>query len=104
MSSVFLPLLFAVTMFVSAGLLFCVQPMIAKMILPVLGGSPMVWIICMVFFQALLLGGYVWAHFVTGWRHWRWQGAVQIGLVLLPLLMLPIGITDRAIPSVPLSV
>jgi len=90
-------------MFVSAGLLFCVQPMIAKMILPVLGGSPMVWIICMVFFQALLLGGYVWAHFVTGWRQTRWQAAVQVGLVLLPLLILPIGITDREIAAVPHS-
>lgn len=103
MNRFFLPLLFAVTMFVSAGLLFCVQPMIAKMILPVLGGSPMVWIICMVFFQALLLGGYVWAHFVTSWRHWRWQAAAQIGLVLLPLLFLPIGITDREIAAVPYS-
>jgi hypothetical protein len=103
MRRVFLPLLFAVTMFVSAGLLFCVQPMIAKMILPVLGGSPMVWIICMVFFQALLLGGYIWAHFVTGWRQTRWQVAVQLGLVLLGLRILPIGIIDREVSAVPHS-
>jgi hypothetical protein len=103
MNRFFLPLLFAGTMFVSAGLLFCVQPMIAKMILPVLGGSPMVWIICMVFFQALLLFGYVWAHFVTGWRNVHWQASVQIGLVLLGILILPIGITDREIASVPYS-
>ncbi len=48
-----LPLLFALTLLVSASLLFCVQPMIAKMILPLLGGSPSVWNTCMVFFQAM---------------------------------------------------
>jgi hypothetical protein len=53
-----LPVLFALTLLVSASLLFCVQPMIAKMILPLLGGSPSVWNTCMVFFQAMLLGGY----------------------------------------------
>ena len=52
-----MPLLFAVTLFVSASLLFMVQPMVGKMILPLLGGSPAVWNACMVFFQALLLLG-----------------------------------------------
>ena len=51
-------LLFTLTLFLSAFLLFCVQPMIAKMILPLLGGSPAVWSTCMVFFQAMLLAGY----------------------------------------------
>src|SRR6266481_4427347 len=60
-----LPLLFALTLLVSASLLFCVQPMIAKMILPLLGGSPSVWNTCMVFFQAMLLGGYAYAHSTT---------------------------------------
>jgi hypothetical protein len=95
------PLLFALTMFLSAGLLFCVQPMIAKMILPLLGGSPMVWNTCMVFFQSLLLLGYVWAHMVSGWPQPRWQAVVHIGLVLLPLVVLPIGITSRQIEGVP---
>src|SRR5467141_2140924 len=103
MSRVFLPLLFAVTMFVSAGLLFCVQPMIAKMILPILGGSPAVWIICMLFFQAMLLGGYVWAHWVASWSQARWQAVVQVALLLLPLLLmiLPIRISAWEISSVP---
>jgi len=101
MKRLILPFLFALTMFVSAGLLFCVQPMIAKMILPLLGGSPMVWNTCMVFFQALLLLGYVWAHFVAGWPRARRQAAVQIGVVLLPLVILPIGITSRQIEAVP---
>ena len=60
-----MPLLFAVTLFVSASLLFMVQPMVGKMILPLLGGSPAVWNACMVFFQALLLLGYLYAHHVS---------------------------------------
>jgi len=103
MNRFFLPALFAVTMFVSAGLLFCVQPMIAKMIMPILGGSPAVWIICMLFFQAMLLGGYVWAHWVTSWSQPRWQAVAQVGLLLLPLLLmiLPIRIAAWEIASVP---
>jgi hypothetical protein len=105
MNRFFLPFLFAITMFVSAGLLFCVQPMIAKMILPILGGSPAVWIICMLFFQALLLAGYVWAHWVTSWSQARRQAVVQIVLILLPLVLmiLPIRITASEIASVPHS-
>ncbi len=52
-----MPLLFAATLFVSAFLLFLIQPMIAQMILPLLGGTPAVWNTCMVFFQAALLAG-----------------------------------------------
>ena len=59
-----MPLLFAATLFVSASLLFMVQPMVGKMVLPLLGGSPAVWNACMVFFQALLLLGYLYAHHV----------------------------------------
>ena len=57
-----MPLLFALTMFVSATLLFLVQPMIGKFVLPLLGGTPAVWNTCMVFYQALLLLGYYYAH------------------------------------------
>ncbi|WP_143393288.1 spermidine synthase [Fimbriiglobus ruber] len=57
-----MPVLFAVTLFVSATLLFMVQPMVGKMILPLLGGSPAAWNTCMVFFQGLLLLGYLYAH------------------------------------------
>ena len=58
-------LFFAVTLFVSAFLLFLVQPMVGKMVLPLLGGAPAVWATCMVFFQALLLAGYAYAHAAT---------------------------------------
>ena len=56
-----MPLFFAATLFVSALLLFWVQPMIAKMLLPLLGGTPTVWNTCMVFFQATLLAGYAYS-------------------------------------------
>src|SRR3989442_2095162 len=52
----------ALTLFLSSSLLFLVQPMIAKMVLPLLGGTPAVWNTCMVFYQALLLAGYYYAH------------------------------------------
>ncbi|MDO8534860.1 MAG: hypothetical protein Q7S17_08995, partial [Xanthobacteraceae bacterium] len=58
---------FTAAIFVSAALLFAVQPLFTKMVLPKLGGSPAVWSVAMVFFQATLLAGYAYAHFLT--RH-----------------------------------
>jgi hypothetical protein len=87
-----LPFLFAATLFVSASLLFLVQPMIAKMILPRLGGTPAVWTTCMVFFQAALLAGYAYAHGLTAWLSTRKQVAVHALLILLPFLVLPLSI------------
>ena len=52
-------------MLVSATLLFLVQPMFAKMVLPSLGGTPAVWNTCMVFYQAMLLAGYLYAHLTS---------------------------------------
>lgn len=60
-------LLFSITLFVSALLLFAVQPMMGKMLLPVFGGAPAVWQTALVFFQAMLLAGYAYAHAVTQW-------------------------------------
>ncbi|HXV03944.1 MAG TPA: hypothetical protein VFP24_10260, partial [Gaiellaceae bacterium] len=54
--------LFAATIFLAAGLVFLVQPLVAKMLLPVFGGTPAVWAVSLVFFQAVLLAGYCWAH------------------------------------------
>src|SRR5579871_7072105 len=58
-------LLFAATIFISAFLLFEVQPLIARIILPWFGGSAAVWTACMLFFQALLVGGYLYAYGVV---------------------------------------
>src|SRR3712207_1078604 len=69
-----------------------VQPMFAKMALPLLGGSPAVWNTSVVFFQVALLGGYCYAHAVTRRLGVRAQIGVHAALVALPLLALPIAI------------
>ena len=83
-------LCFAATVFVSAALLFAVQPMIGKMLLPSLGGTPAVWNTCMVFFQVVLLAGYAYAHALTGRAGARTQARVHIVLLAASLLFLPI--------------
>jgi len=85
-------------MFVSATLLFLIQPMIAKMILPLLGGTPAVWNTCMVFFQAALLAGYTYAHVTTTWLGTRRQVLLHTVLIFLPLLVLPIGLVSGWVP------
>jgi hypothetical protein len=90
--------LFAATLFVGAALLFLVQPMVGKMILPKFGGAPTVWNTCMVFFQAALLAGYGYAHATTAWLGVRRQAAVHAALLLLPLLTLPIAVAPEWAP------
>jgi len=85
-------LVFALTLFCSATLLFMVQPLAGKMILPLLGGSPEVWNTCMVFFQAMLLGGYAYAHASTKYLGVRKQAALHLILLLIPFLFLPISV------------
>jgi SAM-dependent methyltransferase len=85
-------LLFAFTLLVSATLLFLVQPMFAKMVLPRLGGTPAVWNTCMVFYQAVLLFGYLYAHLATRWLGTRRQSIAHLVVLCLPWLVLPIGI------------
>ncbi len=85
-------ILFAAAICVSAFLLFLVQPMIAKMILPQLGGTPAVWNTCMVFFQAMLLAGYSYAHVLTGRFRIHRQVVVHLLVMLLPLAVLPVGL------------
>lgn len=82
--------IFAVTL--GAGLLFLVQPLIGKTLLPFLGGSPAVWNTCMVFFQAALLGGYLYAHLLTRIPGRGRQLAVHTVVVLAAALLLPIGL------------
>jgi hypothetical protein len=82
-------LLYAVTIFLSAFLLFQVQPLIAKIILPWFGGSAAVWSAAMMFFQISLLGGYAYAHFL-GRMKAKTQMQVHGGLLLVSCLLLPI--------------
>jgi hypothetical protein len=86
------PLLFAVTLFVSASLLFMVQPMVGKLVLPLLGGSPAVWNACMVFFQALLLLGYLYADRLTRQTDTRKQWYIHIGVLSLPVLVFVLAV------------
>jgi hypothetical protein len=86
--------LYSYTLFLSAFLLFCVQLMVAKMILPLLGGSPSVWNTCQFFFQGTLLLGYGYAHLTSKWLGTRRQTIIHIPLLLLALSSLPITI-DR---------
>ena len=81
---------FAVTIFLSAFLLFAVQPLIAKLILPWFGGSAAVWTTCMLFFQMALLLGYTYAHATVRYLKPRQQAWLHIGLLTISLLALPI--------------
>ncbi|MGR9052913.1 MAG: spermidine synthase, partial [Gammaproteobacteria bacterium] len=63
--SIALIFLFAATLFISATLMFVLQPMFGKRLLPLLGGSPAVWNTCMVFYQSVLFLGYLYAHFLS---------------------------------------
>jgi hypothetical protein len=84
--------LFTATTFVSALLLFSVQPMFAKMVLPILGGSPSVWAVAMCFFQGALLAGYCYAHLVIRLLPVRIGGFVHLAVCALAVLALPIGL------------
>jgi hypothetical protein len=90
--------LFACTLFVSAILLFLVQPMIARMILPKFGGTPAVWTTCMLFFQALLLAGYGYAHMTTSRLSQGRQVAVHLVLLLVPVALLTLPIATSTDP------
>ncbi len=93
-------LLFCVTIFISSALLFSVQPMIAKMLLPLLGGTPAVWNTCMLFFQAVLLCGYAYALLVSRWPL-KPQLIVQLAVLALAFISLPIGLSSSWANSVP---
>lgn len=95
-----MPVLFAITLFVSASLLFMVQPMVGKLVLPLLGGSPAVWNACMVFFQALLLLGYLYADRLTRLPSARNQWIIHIGVMALPIgvFLMAILFSSRHLP------
>ena len=92
-------IIFTLTIFVSAFLLFLVQPLVGKLILPKLGGTPQVWNTCMVFFQSALLLGYAYTHSVTTRLKLRQQLMLHSAILLIPiviLLMFPIYDTVHA--------
>lgn len=82
---------YAVTIFLSAFLLFQVQPLIGKFILPWFGGGPAVWTTCMLFFQVVLLAGYSYAHLITSKLSIGSQRVCHLALLLASLGFLPIA-------------
>ncbi len=85
---------YTAAIFVSALLLFSVQPMFTKMVLPRLGGSPAVWSVAMVFFQTLLLAGYAYAHLLMRFRDRRAPIVIHLAVLLVALLALPLSIAS----------
>ncbi len=96
-----LTVLFSATLFLSAALSFGIQPMIGKMVLPLLGGVPAVWNTCMVFFQSTLLLGYAYAHWSAHWTGSRYHAMAHLGLMLLPAAVLPIAVSQQMLNSIP---
>src|SRR2546427_5631935 len=88
-------LLFAPTIFLSAFLLFCSEPMVGKMMLPLLGGAASVWITCLLFFQLMLLAGYGYAHALERYANVRIQMLAHSCLMLVALLFLPMHFAAR---------
>src|SRR3954469_21781008 len=84
-------LLFPITIFLSVFLLFQVQPMMGRYILPWFGGTPAVWSVCLLFFQCVLLAGYGYAHWLGSWRNVKKQVMVHIGLLAISLAWLPVA-------------
>jgi len=87
-------IVYTTAIFVSALLLFSVQPLFTKMVLPRLGGSPAVWSVAMVFFQSLLLAGYAYAHYLMRLRNRMLPAAIHLVLLVIALLSLPLSIAS----------
>ena len=87
-----LPAAFTAAIFVSAALLFVVQPMFTKMVLPRFGGAPSVWSVAIVFFQAALLAGYAYAHWLTRYAPSRVAVAIHLAVTIAAALALPLSI------------
>ena len=98
--SIGLAVIFTATIYLSATLLFSVQPMFTKLILPLLGGASNVWNTAMVFFQAMLLGGYIYAHFVSKYLPIRAQIFVHLCVTAAGFIFLPLAIpADITLPQ-----
>lgn len=96
-----LQFLFPITLALSACLLFIIQPMVAKVLLPVYGGTPAVWTVCMLFFQGLLLIAYAYAWLLSrfkGRRNWR---ILHLSICFLSISALPLAFISRSSNGAP---
>ena len=90
---------FALTIFTSAFLLFQIEPLVSKVILPWFGGSPAVWTTCLLFFQTLLFLGYAYAHVSTRFCTRRQQAVLHLALIALALVLMPVAPESHAKPT-----
>lgn len=90
--------LFAATLFLSASLMFVLQPMFGKVLLPLLGGAASVWNTCMVFYQSVLFFGYLYAHVLSSFCSHSRQIMIHGALLTASLVFLPIGMPEGSVP------
>jgi hypothetical protein len=90
--------LFVPALFLSSFLMFLVEPMLGKMVLPLLGGAPAVWNTCVVFFQMTLLAGYAFAHLASSRLRLQHQTVAYVGLLAIPFAVLPFDISASGRP------
>lgn len=90
--------LFAATLFTSASLMFVLQPLFGKILLPLLGGSPAVWNTCMVFYQSILFLGYLYAHYLSTRHSQHRQILIHTALILISFLALPLALPENTAP------
>jgi len=90
---------FCFAIFLGAWLIFQIQPLMSKLILPWFGGTPQVWTVCLLFFQAVLFAGYLFAHALVRYCSPRWQGMVYLGLLILAVMITPIMPSDDWKPT-----
>lgn len=92
--------LFAATLFSSATLMFVLQPMFGKILLPLLGGSPSVWNTCMVFYQSMLFLGYLYAHALSTRLQQPKQIQTHLAIVLISFIALPLALPENTLPPI----
>jgi len=90
--------LFAGTLFISASLMFVLQPLFGKLLLPLLGGSPAVWNTCMVFYQSILFLGYLYAHTISTRFNQHRQIQIHAAIILISFLALPVALPENTVP------
>jgi spermidine synthase len=93
-----LTIIYGATLFLSAALLFMIQLILSKMVLPLLGGSPAVWTTCMLFFQIVLLLGYAYAHGTSESLVFRRQASLHLLLLALSLRFVPVVLPSGTVP------
>ena len=93
--------LYAFGLFLSSLLLFILEPMFGRMILPMFGGSSSVWLTALVFFQLMLLAGYLYVHATTVWLGVRKQAALHMAVLALPFAVLPVRVLTGGVGAVP---